>query len=67
MYQPRPILSDAVERAAMAGGIYPVETRAEAAIKRGLAKALAYAAKRLDPAIFSGRDGNLRQASQTSS
>ena len=49
MYHSRTILSDAVERASMAGGIYPTETRFEAAVKRGVAKALAYAAKWLDP------------------
>ena len=67
MYQQNTILSDAVERAAMAGGIYPAESRAEAAVKRGLAKALTYAARWLDPAAYKGQDGTLGPASQASS
>lgn len=40
-----------VERAAMAAGIYPAETALEAAAKRQLARALAYAATALDPNV----------------
>ena len=52
MYNSRLILNDAVERASMAGGIHPTETRFEAAVKRGVPKGFAYAAKWLDPEAF---------------
>ena len=62
MFESKTILSDAVDRAAMAGGIYPAETRAEAAIKRGLAKGLAFVANWLDPEAFDKRDASLKVA-----
>ncbi len=65
MFDSKVILNDAVDRAAMAGGIYPTETRAEAAVKRGLARGLAYVARRLDPAAFKAGERVLRPASHT--
>ena len=66
MYNSRIILSDAVERASMAGGVYPTETRFEIAIKRGVAKGLAYAAKWLDPEVNKLRENRLEPLARTS-
>ncbi len=67
MYESRTILNDAVERASMASILSPTETRFEIAVKRGLAKGLAYVAKRLDPETFKTRERPLQTALQTHS
>jgi hypothetical protein len=60
MFDSKTIISSEVERAAMAGGIYPKESRFEAVVKRQLAKGLAYVATKLDPEIFKSRAANLQ-------
>ncbi len=64
MFDSRTILSDAVDRAAMAGGIYPTESHSEATVKRGLAMGLAYAARWLAPEMFKAQDTHLQPARQ---
>ena len=60
MFDSKIVISSEVERAAMAGGIYPRESRLEAVVKRQLAKGLAYVATKLDPEIFKPGVSNLQ-------
>lgn len=44
-----------IERAALAGGIFPQETRFEALVKREVAKGLAKLAGKIDPIVIAPR------------
>lgn len=44
-----------IDRAVLASGIMPTESRLEAQLKRTLAKGLVSLARRLDPVVFSPR------------